>query len=76
MSKLDDILKQYRLSFGDGYPKEPLAKIEAEKQIKDLMLELIGEKVVIKENWNDEVRLILNSQNELRAILAKKVESL
>ena len=81
MSKLDDILKEHR-EWMRGIRTDRLigtSNDETKQQIKDLMLELIGEDEVRPESGpqrNGTAQGVRRAGNKVRRELRQKVESL
>jgi hypothetical protein len=74
MSKLDDILDSGLFTDSDGKPDYRTGKVR--KQIKDLMLELIGEDSKFRKPEDDLDKGIQIGYDTLRAELREKVADL
>jgi hypothetical protein len=78
MSRLDDIIGKLVFT-SDADPElvnHHMPTIEAKQQIKDLMLELIGEDIGYGSATPDILVEAREAQNRLRADLRQKVEAL
>lgn len=82
MSKLDQIFKDYKNVAGwsaveSTDPTRTRNEAWLKQQIKDLMLELIGENEEIKNpNLHHSIREVIEDENTVKAEIRKKVEEL
>lgn len=77
MSKLDDIFETTRVDSGKNYPMIDIT--DAKQQIKDLMLEIIGEdeqRPATGAQRNGTAQAIRRAHNQIRVELRQKVSEL